>query len=272
MPNSRKRVCCATACRWVRILQVALAISGAVPGVSTAADEHIAAVWKDQTINFYYRSSTAIYSCSALKARIISILRSVGARDDIEIDATGCDAMLSPPAQAMPSVPGRRARGDDVFRTRPSRGEQFSHVRIRLRAPIEATPEVLAELKKDKPRRELIAKVTGKPDAVIEGETQFPAEWHRIVLSRESNGLEAVECELLDQLSTTVLRDIGVRTTSRDYTCTRGEVSRIPPKMTVEALVPAALSVPTPEIIPGTQTEEKPQGNEETTTPSQEPR
>jgi hypothetical protein len=143
-------------------------------------------------------------------------------------------------------------------------------VRIRVRTPIEATPEVLAELKKDKPRRELVAKVTGKPDAAIESETQFPAEWERIVLSRDSIGLEAVECELLDQLSTTVLRDLGVRIVSRDYSCTRGHVSKIPPKMTVEALVPAAMSVRTPEIVPGTQTEESSAPNEESAAPPQQ--
>ncbi|HEU4600552.1 MAG TPA: hypothetical protein VFS24_01220 [Steroidobacteraceae bacterium] len=207
------------------------------------------AVWKDQRIDFYYRSSTAIYSCSALQGRIISILRTVGARDDLKVDTSGCDVMLSPPAQTMPSIPGRRTRSDDMFRNKSSRGEQYSHVRIFVKTPTEATPEVLAELQKDKPRRELIAKVTGKPDAVVEGETQFPAQWQRITLSRDSIGLEAAECELLDQLSSTVFRDLGVRVVSRDYSCTPGQTSKIPPKITVDALIPA-LKVSVPEIDP----------------------
>jgi hypothetical protein len=233
-----------------RIRVLTLIVGFIVAGYALGADEPTTtAVWKDQRIDFYYRSSTAIYSCSALKGRVVSILRSVGARDDLEVDASNCDVMLTPPAQTMPSIPGRQSRSDDMFRNRPSRGEQYSHVRVRVKSPTEATPEVLAQLQKDKPRRELVAKVTGKPDAVVEGETQFPAQWQEITLSRDSIGLEAAECELLDQMSSTVFRDLGIRVVRRDYSCTPGHASHIPPKITVEALVPA-IPVTVPQIDP----------------------
>jgi hypothetical protein len=222
----------------------------ALNAASAPADEqNTMAVWKEQRIDFYYRSSTAIYACSALKARIETILYSVGARDDLKVDTSGCDPMLSPPAQTMPSIPGRDSRPDDMFCNRPSHGEQYAHVRIFVKSPIEATPEVMAALKKDKPRRELVAKVSGKPEAAIEGETQFQAQRERVTLSRETIGLEAAECELLDQLVNTVFVDLDVHVVSRDYSCSPGHNSRIPPKMTVDALMPS-IRVREPQIHP----------------------
>lgn len=225
---------------------------GTASGVRAApADEqNTMAVWKQQRIDFYYHSSAAIYGCSALKARIETILYSVGARDDLKVDTSGCDPMLSPPAQTMPSFPSRDSRSDDMFRNRPSHGEQYAHVRIFVKSPVEATPEVMAALKKDKPKRELLAKVTGKPEVAIEEETQFQAQRERVTLSRETIGLEAAECELLDQLVNSVFVDLNVRVVSRDYSCSPGHTSRIPPKMTVDALIPT-IRVREPEIHPG---------------------
>jgi hypothetical protein len=115
---------------------------------------------------------------------------------------------------------------------------------------VEATPAVMAALKKDKPRRELLAKVQGKPEAAVEAETQFQAQRVQITLSRDSIGLEAAECELLDQLVNTVFADLDVRVLSRDYSCSPGHTSRIPPKITVDALMPV-MRVREPQIEPG---------------------
>ena len=260
-----------TRAAWILIVMSAGLAAHAAP----AADEqNTMALWKEQRIDFYYRSSTAIYACSALQARIVTILYAVGARDDLRVDASGCDPMLSPPAQTMPSIPGRDSRTDDMFRNKASRGEQYAHVRIFVKTPIEATPEALAALKKDKPRRELLAKVTGKPETVIESEAQFPAQRQQITLSRDSIGLEAAECELLDELVNTVFADLKVRVLSRDYSCSPGHTSRIPPKITVEALVPV-MHVTEPQIHPGEgQTEApvdtKPEPNEQGATPPSE--
>jgi hypothetical protein len=222
----------------------------ALQAAATADEQNTMAIWKEQRIDFYYHSSTAIYSCSALRGRIVTILNAVGARDDLQVDSNNCDEMLSPPAQTMPSFPDRQSRSDDMFRNRQSRGEQYAHVRIFVKTPTEATPEAMAALKKDKPRRELIAKVTGKPEAAVEAETQFQAQRQQITLSRDSIGLDASECELLDQLVTTVFADLKVRVLSRDYSCSPGHTSKIPPKMTVEALVPV-VQVAVPQIEPG---------------------
>lgn len=234
-----------------RLLIVIATLSAAFAIHAAPSDEqNTMAVWKAQRIDFYYRSSTAIYSCSALKRRIETILYSVGAGDGLQVDTSGCDPMLSPPAQTMPSMPGRQTRTDDMFRNKPSHGEQYAHVRIFVKSPVEATPEVMAALKKDKPHRELLAKVTGRPEAAIEAETQFQAQREQITLSRDSIGLEAAECELLDQLVNTVFADLNVRVVSRDYSCSPGHTSRIPPKITVDALMPV-IQVREPQIQPG---------------------
>jgi len=262
--NIRSSNIAARACQLLALfaaLSVSLTVHAAAPvnvqAAAPADEQNTMAVWKQQRIDFYYRSSTAIYSCSALQKRIEAILYSVGAGDDLRVDTSGCDPMLSPPAQTMPSIPGRQTRTDDMFRNRPSHGEQYAHVRILVKTPVEATPEVIAALKKDKPRRELLAKVTGKPEAAIEEETQFQAQRKQITLSRDSTGLEAAECELLDQLVNTVFADLNVRVVSRDYSCSPGHTSRIPPKITVDALMPM-IRVGEPEIHPGEGSTEAP--------------
>jgi hypothetical protein len=253
----------AACARRLVILLAPLSVPLTIHANAPADEQNTMAVWKQQRIDFYYRSATAIYSCSALQKRIEAILYSVGAGDDLRVDTSGCDPMLSPPAQTMPSIPGRQTRTDDMFRNRPSHGEQYAHVRILVKTPVEATPEVMAALKKDKPRRELLAKVTGRPEAAIEEETQFQAQREQVTLSRDSIGLEAAECELLDQLVNTVFADLNVRVLSRDYSCSPGHTSRIPPKITVDALMPI-IRVREPEIHPGEGSTEAPADTEPT--------
>jgi hypothetical protein len=107
--------------------------------------------------------------------------------------------------------------------------------------PIEVTPEVLAELKRDKSRRELVSHVTGNPAAKFNDPIVFMAQWQTVTLSRETIGLEPEECELLDQMSASVLRELGVRVIHRDFSCDPNRVSRIPPELVVETLLVAPL-------------------------------
>src|SRR3954463_16354410 len=91
---------------------VGMSAGFAAHAAPTADEQNTMALWKEQRIDFYYRSSTAIYACSALQARIVTILYAVGARADLGVAARGFDPMLSPPAKTMPSIPGRDSRTD----------------------------------------------------------------------------------------------------------------------------------------------------------------
>lgn len=222
----------------VRFAPALLLLTLLVMGHQVAAQEQKAAVFKVREVDFSYRSSVAIYSCGALKDRVATILRAVGARDNVEVRADDCEEFIAPPEEPMNTwqTPTDRFRNQ-----RTSRG-QLTHVRVRLMIPTEVTPEVLAELKRDKSRRELVSRVTGNPAAMLDEPIVFWAQWQPVTLSRDSIGLEPAECELLDQMSTSVFPQLDVRVVRRSSSCNRNHVSRISPQLTVEALIGSAFA------------------------------
>jgi hypothetical protein len=119
----------------------------------------------------------------------------------------------------------------------PTDYEQFVNVLVRLKMPVEVTPEVAEELRKDKARRELVSHVTGDPLPRFDDPIVFAAERRVVTLSRKTIGVEPIECELLDQISTRGFRELGVRVVSKNFVCERGQVSLIPPELKVEALM-----------------------------------
>jgi hypothetical protein len=220
-----------------------------IAGLSVFAEESKVAVWKAKEVSFSYRSSVAVYSCNALRDRVITIFRAIGARDDLDVKVTSCETSLMPaeasrndwPAEQSENawgIPSDRLfnRSDRLLSHRPDRG-QSANVRVRLMMPTEVTPEVIAELDRDKSRRELVSRVTGNPAAGLNVPIAFPAQRQTITLSHGSIGLEPEECELLDQMSTSAFRQLGVRVVHRSSPCDRDRVSHISPKLTVEVLV-----------------------------------
>jgi hypothetical protein len=218
-----------------------------VTSLQSVAQEPVPAVWQPRKLSFSYSSSTNIFSCSALAGRVASILRAVGARDDIQVKASGC-------SEAMPPSPSRTSDRMtmttwDPMSTRASAhpdARQYVNVYVRLMLPTEVTPEVLAELDKDKSRRELVSRVTGNPAARFNDPVMFKAQWQPVTLSRKTIGIESEECELLEQMSPGVFRQLGMRVVSTPSACSAG--STLPPQMVVEALMAAPMpSVSLPE-------------------------
>jgi hypothetical protein len=220
----------------VRRASILLPLILLVIGFHVAAEEQdvTAAVWKVREVGFFYRSSVAVYSCHALEARVATILRAVGARDDVQVDASHCEQSIIP--QEEPLNTWRKTPSDGYLNRRASR-EQQAHVRVRLLMPTEVTPEVLAEMERDKTRRELVSRVTGDPSAKFDDPIVFTARRQPVTLSRQSIGLEPLECELLEQMSTGVFRKLDIRVVSRSSSCGRNQISHIPPQLTVEALI-----------------------------------
>src|SRR5690606_1692357 len=81
------------------------------------------------------------------------------------------------------------------------------------------------------------------PTAGQEEPAGFPADRRRVELSRARVDRDPDECELMDQMSRGLLKDGGIRTVPRP-TCARDRISSIPPKLTVEALLPKLPDVP----------------------------
>lgn len=123
---------------------------------------------------------------------------------------------------------------------RPDR-QQVANVRVRLSMPVEMTPDVVAEMKADKSRRELISRVTGNPIARFNDPIPFAAERRVVTLSRTTIGLELAECQLLDQLVTSSFQELDLHVLRRSYACDRNRISDIAPMLEVEPLVAAPL-------------------------------
>jgi hypothetical protein len=194
--------------------------------------------------------------------RVTNILLAVGAREDLQV-RVNCDEPIR--EEEFEFWRDRERLGERAGRWKPEstwedpyerferRGrkpEQNAFVRARLLMPIEVTPEVLAEIDRDKSRRELVSRVTGDPSAKLNDPILFPAQWQSVTLSQESIGLEPEECELLDRMSRTVFKDLNVRPVGRRARC-RQDVSHSSPTLTVEALLAAPIGATSlPQIVP----------------------
>jgi hypothetical protein len=246
---------------------------------TTAAQEQIAAVLKLRDLRFSYRSRVAQWSCGDLEARVASILSALGARNDIQVRATGCDIAITPGDDAWEtgrsSDPWRTSSDDpwdmpsdrwgrssdpwgtssDRFRRRSAPRGQSASVRVVAMMPVAVTPEVLEEIKRDKSRRELVSRVTGNPAAALNDPIVFPAQRQLVTLSHQTIDLDPEECELLEQMSTSLFRELDIRVVRRGSSCGR---TRIAPQVTVEALMPVFSN---PQPVPATGTSEPDPGS-----------
>jgi hypothetical protein len=244
----------------VRLILLAAAVLALIAAQSAAGQEQTAAVLKQHEVDFFYRSSVAPLSCSALEGRVMSVLHALGAREDIKVTVNDCRPVIAPqmptdtwespsdrwrtPSDNWGSSSDRWPSASERLRDRAAGREQSSHIRVRLMMPVEVTPEVLEELKRDKSRRELVSRVTGNPNASLDEPIVFPARRQNVTLSRRTLDIEPEECELLEQMSTSIFRELGMRVVSGRPRCDRDRISNIPPELTVEALMPIMPTVP----------------------------
>lgn len=171
-----------------------------------AEEPPVQAIWKRQEIDFFYQSFTTFYTCDGLEDRVETILRAVGAKD-VKAIASGC------------------------FSNAPAR---TPHVRLVAKTPVEATPDALAELQKDKSTRELKSRVRGEHPE--DPATQFPAAWKQVNLSVGKFGIESGECELIDELNRKVFPKLGIRVVKNEVSCTPHQSNLAQPRLQVEAL------------------------------------
>jgi len=224
----------------------------------------IPAVLKAREASFVYRSSTRLLTCDQLRQRIGNIMRAVGARQDVEVRANDCQSFVDPTVMSDPGRMGRssqnptdpfdRSSSSPLDRARSPRGDlsdrnrsQSTSVRIKLMMPVEVTPGIVEEVERDKARRELVSRVQGNRNAAMNDAIFFPAERQTVELSHDTIDLEAIDCELLEQLSMAVFRKLDLKVTNRSLACDPRERSYINPSLTVEALLPVGWQQPVKE-------------------------
>jgi hypothetical protein len=186
-------------------------LSMSLPGARAAepgSPEPVQAIWKDQELSFYFQSQTTFYSCSSLEQKLKRILKALGARGDVKVRSVDC--------QTHPAANPR--------------------IYLKLQAPVEATPQALAERDKSKSKRELAARVRGEkqdPEALA----PFAAQWKRVSLKRGEMNLEPGDCELVDELRRKVLPKLAIRIVKDNTHCIAHQVTLGQPQLEVEALV-----------------------------------
>jgi hypothetical protein len=200
-------------------LALALPAHSEVESPADAAPGVVSAVWIERDVTLHYMGFTSYYSCDGLRGQVRRILQELGARPGFKVTARNCIRLTGP--------------------------EWTPSVRIVAALPVEATPEVLAELAKDASTRELAAKVQGKsPD---EATAQFPARPRRVqFVSGGLSFLKDGDCELMEQMRDRVFGPLGVKVIESSLRCVPRQVTIGAIRMTVEVLEP----LPPPNPVP----------------------
>jgi hypothetical protein len=246
----RRRFCHSSRSARARLALLLLVAAGSLTaGSAAAAEEKLAAVLKAQEVEFVYRSTVNLFACDELRNHIAVILRALGARDDVRVKVNDCQIVLMPDDtsptwdRSQPGNPGNPVNPADRFRDGADERRQFSTVHVWLMFPVEATPEILAEIDKDKSRRDLISRVTGNP-AAFNDPIVFPAERKEVTLSQKTIRLRPEHCELLEQMSQSLFRQLDIKVTRKQLSCDRYGRSHFAPKVTAEVLWPVGTPLP----------------------------
>lgn len=171
----------------------------------------VEAVWKPQHMNFEYRGSSTSYSCRSLEDKLELILRSVGAREDVQLHSYACDEQIG-----------------------------IARFQISMQSPVVATEENVRELTTHDAKGELIARVNGEALPSAADLPRFAAVWKTVSFARDRGmRLERGDCELVQQLRRQILPRLSVQIVKDNVRCSSSTGDIGPPRLTVSALVPA---------------------------------
>ena len=198
---------------------IAMVVLGSPPAAmsqeagTAGAGPAVDAVWMEREVLVTYMAFTTFYSCRGLRDKVAWVLEELGARPGFKVTRRGCVQLTGP--EVMPSV------------------------RIVAALPVEATPEVLAELASGAAKRELAARATGQAAVEAEATDRFRAAPRRVeFVSRPGGPLEDGDCELIEQLRDQVMVPLGARIIDNGVRCVPRQVRPGAVRLTVEVLQP----------------------------------
>ena len=96
---------------------LAAAVSS-IAGSGATAAEQVAAVLKTHEVRFVYRSVVNVLACDELRTQIATILRALGARDDVQVRVNDCQIVVIPDDLEPPWDRSNREYPRDIFRDR----------------------------------------------------------------------------------------------------------------------------------------------------------
>jgi hypothetical protein len=195
-----------------RIVAVAYITIAAPFSVAVAADgDSVEAVWKPQQVNFEYRGYSTTYSCRSLENKLELILRSVGAREDVQLRSYACDEQIG-----------------------------IARFEILLQSPVIASEDNLRELTTHDAKDDLVARVNGEKLPSAADMPRFAAVWKTVSFARDPRmRLDRGDCELVQQLRRQILPRMSVQIVKDNVRCSSSMGNIGPPRLTVSALVPA---------------------------------
>jgi hypothetical protein len=200
--------------RWLlacAYISVATAPISAVFASSPADAAGVEAVWKAQQMNFEYRGYSTTYSCQSLEDKLEVILRSVGAREDVQLRSYACNEQIG-----------------------------IARFQVLLQSPVVATAENIRDITAHDAKDELIARVNGEKLATPQDVQRFTAVWKTVSFSRDRRmRLERGDCELVQQLRQQILPRMSVQVVKDNVRCSSGLGNVGPPRLIVSALVRA---------------------------------
>jgi hypothetical protein len=197
---------------WAVLSLFGLSAGGSRVHAAPVDGQEIEAIWKVHVMRFEYHGFSTQYSCGSLHRKLRGILRSLGARDGIQLREYGCNDLSG-----------------------------IIRFEIAFQSPVEATPENIAAASSFDAKRELIARVRGERLPTAEDVETFPAVWKTVSFARERQlRLEPGDCELVQQLRQQILaRMSSVQVVSDRVRCSPAFGNIGKPRLTVAALVPA---------------------------------
>lgn len=197
--------------RWALAFLIAVAPITAPMANSLVDQENVTAVWKAQQVNFEYRGYSTTYSCRSLEDKLTMILRTVGAREDVQLRSYVCDEQLG-----------------------------IARFQVSMQSPVVASEENVREITSHDSKDELIARVNGEKLASAADVERFPAVWKTVSFSRDRTlRLERGDCELVQQLRQQILPRMSIQVVKDNLRCSSSLGNVGPPRLTVSALVPA---------------------------------
>jgi hypothetical protein len=207
----------------VSLAPMLLAVTASAPAQAIATGEDAApvvnAVRVEREVELVYMGFTSYYSCDGLRDKVRRVLVDLGLGDGLKVSTRGCIRVTGP--ETMPSV------------------------RIVAQVPVEATPEVLAQLESEAGKRELVARAKGVAPA--EATAQFPVRRRRVEFEADPLGdLQEGDCELVEQLRDRVFPKLGVKVVEDRTQCAPRQVRLGSIHTVVEVLEP----VPPPGTVP----------------------
>lgn len=184
----------------------------AEPAAAAATGDVIQSLWQPQEIRYSYVAFTTAYGCDAFEDKVRIILKALGAHPQTTVRTNGCD--FNRPAMNFFVT---------ITTATPVLASEANAQSIRLGSRTESQQKLLERLGVKSPV---------STDA-------FPAQWKTVELSADRKlDIQPGDCELLEGLRDQVLPKLNIKVLSDTVRCIPKQLSILPPKLEVSALVP----------------------------------